>query len=357
METNNRSFFLMVVVGVLVLGLTGWFVRGIILDSEQLAAQAVQKQSQYNHDFDGIIPLDQLNVDFDQQIAKESALIKNYKKQVFFEFPDWVKKADDLKLKGQVGGYFSNKKTSESDRLRAVCGPECNIDVNPVIASLGFKSGAVPPDDEAKKELRRLAIISKTIDLAAHAKLEQFKADERDKLKNTAYMKICSVEPLKPEFTGAVRLDINPKYREDDKSYRNKRFFIIQYPYFMTEYPIELKMVCDINTFRRFLASTRQPNQYLIIRNIRIRSSTIKMSQEGANDEPSQLSDKDIPDNFESDVVYIELSAAGVEFLDGHRHEDGVTEPLDLVDYLPGFGPKAVVAPGAGTARPKPIGA
>lgn len=356
MEQSGRSFLIAVLVGIAVLAVATWQLQEVIGDSQRKQEEIVKKKNQFHSEFEGVTTLEDLHRAFDAQIARETQVFESYKKSVFFEFPPWVDQVNDLKEHGKKGEYFLKMRISESDRLRVVCGPKCDIDVSPIIGSLGFSSGQAPTDDLALTELRRLAIVAKTIDLAAHAKLEQIQADKNDKIRSTAYLKILTVHPLKPEYTGAVRLDRNPKFKENEHDYKNRRFLVSQYPYFMIEYPIEIRMVCDINTFRRFLASTRQPNQYLIIRNIRIRSDTIKLSLEGHADHPVELSDKDIPDNVSSEMVYIELSAAGVEFIAGHRFQEGVTVPLDLTDYQRGFAPQVKATPNQSGPKPKPRG-
>lgn len=357
METTSRSFLLFLVVSLAVLVGAGWYLETILVDSQRFQVGTQQKLGQFHTEFDGGLTLEELNQKYAEQVIHEKERLSAYKKSVFFEFPEWVKKVETFNKRGQRGEYFIKMKAQEIGRLMKVCGPECEIDVNQVIEQIGFPANAAPSDEQAPVELRRLAIITKTIDLAAHAKLEQFQADQKEKIKSTAYMKITSVEPKPPEYTGAVRLDPNPKFRDDDHRYKVNRFIPVQYPYFMIEYPIELKMVCDINTFRRFLTSSRRPNEYLIIRNIRIRSNTIKFSLEGSGDFPTELSEKDIPDDVGAELVYIELSAAGVEFIEGHRFEEGVTQPLDITDYQPGFAPKAAPADGGAKKSFAPIGA
>ncbi|HTL52044.1 MAG TPA: hypothetical protein VL860_05640 [Planctomycetota bacterium] len=357
MESNNRAFLAFVLISLLILAGAGWYLQTILNQAVVQKEGSQKKTDQFKQEFGTGMTLEELNLKFGEQINHESDRLRDYKKSVYFQFPDWVKKGEELTKRGQRGEYFIKMKASEIGRLINVCGHECDIDVNQVIEHIGFPNNAAPADDLAPSELRRLAIITKTIDLAAHAKLEQSQADLKDKIKSSAYMKIVSVDPLKPEYTGADRLDPNPKFKENEHSFRNNRFLVVKYPYFMIEYPIELKMVCDINTFRRFLTSSRRPNEYLIIRNIRIRSGTLKYSQEGSNDLPGELSDANTPDDVGSELVFIELSAAGVEFIQGHRFEEKITQPLDLTDYQPGFAPAAPATAAPGQARAHPVGA
>ncbi|MGH7146084.1 MAG: hypothetical protein ACREJ2_18380 [Planctomycetota bacterium] len=356
MDSGNRGFIATVLVSLLVLAGTAWYLRDVWSASEDKKAQTESKVRQYDSEFQGIENIDRLNKEFATEIGVETKAFDAYKRAASFAFPAWVDKVNTLTIRGQKREYFAQMKTEEADRLRQLCGPECQIQYGNVLDTLGFDTNATPTDEEAPVELRRLAIVTKTIDLAARAKRDQEQADTQEHFKSTAFLKLIKVEPLKPEATGAVRLDLNPKFKDNSHDYLNNRFLVVRYPYFMIEYPIELKMVCDINTFRRFLAATREPNQYLIIRNIRIRSNTLKMSLEGYADYPPELGASDIPENVGSEVVYIELSAAGVEFLDKHRYEAGVTENLDVVNYEAGYAPAVKATTGAGSPKPRPVG-
>lgn len=191
--------------------------------------------------------------------------------------------------------------------------------------------------NEAEELLRKLCIAEKIIELCIAAKLRE-ETDEKGRgLQSEAYVKIISVEPAPSMATGPSALIPNPKYSPEEKnptSERFRKYNVRLWKSFIQEYPVQIKLQCDVNSFMRFLHSVRQTGQFLVIRNLEIVSPFFQESQEDKSEFNLFNPDADKKEKEKVDLskklslrdehILVRISAAGMDFFDPAVHPRGL---------------------------------
>ena len=169
--------------------------------------------------------------------------------------------------------------------------------------------------------LRQLSIAETIIKLLVQAYRDQFAAEVGKK--GSAFLQIVRVIPEEKVRTGAVKFRPNPAY--DPTKPRSEKFVLQRYREFIEEYPVEITVVCDMNTLIRFLNSVRQKGRFLVIRKLDVLAPAIAKSAEGATDYQSSVEipigqgktkrvDLDM-DVEKQERLRVMITAAGMSFL------------------------------------------
>jgi hypothetical protein len=240
----------------------------------------------------------------------------------------------------EPGLYFGRMYDQKKLELEALCKK------NGVTLSdreIGFRSkyeGLVKAfkREKAEEYLRELYIAESIIRLCVKAKKEQEDEEVRQKVKPEAYMHIISVTPQDSKATGPFVLKRNMKFDEKSSnrfSAKGKRYILEPLPKFIQEYPVEIVLHCDANTFRRFLRSVREPGRFLVIRNLEMISPFLS----GSNEDKTELSiiqgemkkndataEKGKKIDLSDQHIGVRLSAAGMDFFDPKEYPKGLYE-------------------------------
>jgi len=197
--------------------------------------------------------------------------------------------------------------------------------------------------NRAEEYLRELAIAEKIIDLCIEAKVRQEQFEKNSNVQPEAFMRIIKVDPLESVPTGPTKLTPNPAYNAEERNPNSPRFNKYQvktYKPFIQEYPVDITLHCDVNTFMRFLHSVRRQGQFLVIRNLQIVSPFLEESKIDKNEvmpfvgETQNETAKRVP--VRDEHVFVTMSAAGMDFF------DPVQKPRGLYEQdKKGGGPKA----------------
>ncbi|HEY3320254.1 MAG TPA: hypothetical protein VGP72_07305 [Planctomycetota bacterium] len=281
----------------------------------------------------GLIPagkeLTELKKQYTESNAQVGELITLKEQASRMQFPDWTGiPATDEKNPGvyfaQMWQRKKNVLQTRLDETRVVCGD----------ADIGFKeyTGKVNISrNEAEEYLRELYIAEKIILLCIEAKLREEAEEKAQGLQAEAYMKIVSIKPERSVATGPSMLVANPRYSPDEKnpmSERFRKYNVKMWKSFIQEYPVEIVLQCDVNTFMRFLHSVRAPGQFLVIRNLEVLSPFLDDSKEDRTEmtllKPD--ADKDSPKRIElfQEHVLLKMSAAGMDFFDPTKNPRGL---------------------------------
>jgi hypothetical protein len=201
---------------------------------------------------------------------------------------------------------------------------------------IGFKkySGLTSSTEvQAREYLRELFISEKIISLCVAAKKEQ----EKDEImvrqvKPEAFMRIISIKPEESVAIGPSMLIPNPNYSEvalknDPLSEKAKPFLVKQGQKFIQQYPVEIVLQCDINSFMRFLHSVRTPGQFLVIRSLEVVSPSMQDSSYDKSEFDKFLTNSAGTDKVEANKderVFIRMSAEGMDFFDSEKFPDGL---------------------------------
>ena len=269
-----------------------------------------------------------LKTKFQSSNKEVQQLIELKEKSSRMSFPEWTRVPDtDLKNPGVYFRQMWERKKNSLNTKWNEAKVEC---LDP---DIGFKRlSGISFDEVSKSEeyLRELFIAEKIIELCIGAKLRQESFEKSDGLQPEAFMKIISVTPQESVATGPSALIPNPKYDPEVKKPGDERFRkynVKLWKPFIQQYPVEIVLQCDVNTYMRFLHSVRAPGQFLVIRNLEIISPFLSESKEDSSelgvykngDEEKNLSIKD-------DHIIVKMSAAGMDFF------DPVTSPRGLYD-------------------------
>lgn len=187
--------------------------------------------------------------------------------------------------------------------------------------------------NRAEEYLRELAITEKIIDLCIEAKVRQEQFEKSSNVQPEAFMRIIKVDPLESVPTGPTKLTPNLGYSPDERNPNSPRFNKYQvktYKPFIQEYPVDITLHCDVNTFMRFLHSVRRQGQFLVIRNLQIVSPFLEESKvdkaevmpfvgENINDASKRVAVRD-------EHVFVTMSAAGMDFFDPVAKPRGLYE-------------------------------
>ena len=263
------------------------------------------------------------------------------------QFPDWTIVPQNEKI--NPGVYFQQIWQRKRNALATKwieSGIECLDD------KIGFSryDGVVnQPLNEAEELLRRLCITERIIELCMSAKMREDLDEKGRGLQSEAIMRIISVEPSQSLPTGPSALLANPKYSPEERnptSERFRKYNVRLWKSFIQEYPVQIKLQCDVNTFMRFLHSVRQTGQFLVIRNLEIISPFFQESQEdktefnGFNPDAEKKEDKDKIDivkklTLRDEHILVRISAAGMDFFDPVEHPRGLYDKSRSAPKVP----------------------
>ena len=250
-------------------------------------------------------------------------------------FADWTNIPPDRR---QAGVYFEEKYEEKREVLKhkwEQAGVEC-LDEEIGFAGL---TGLIVDENKSKEYLRKLFVAEKIITLCMDAKLQEEQSEKKRGLVPEAYMQIRSVMPQPSITAGPSALVPNPQYDPNEKNPSSRKFGkykVKSWDHFIQEYPIEIVLQCDVNTFERFLHSVRTPGQFLVIRNLEIVSPYMEESMADKTEmnifsqsEKDEKTDKAKPGKAEvsdskhmmlNDIVkehiIVRMSAAGMDFYD-----------------------------------------
>lgn len=236
------------------------------------------------------------------------------------DFADWT----EIPVQEKEPGFYFQRKWDQVRWKLENESRQKNVDI--MDRNIGFEkeSGDVRMTRERAVELlRQLFIAERVITLCMTAKQEQEEMERKGGLKPEAYVRIISVMPEFPVRIGPYSRTPNPKY---DKNERNpkaeayQKYITREWDKFILMYPVEIRLQCDINSFRNFLNSVRsQKGQFLVIRNLEIVSPFMRDSKA---DETAwtRLLPRGADDNdFKDEHVLVKLSAAGMDFFEPEK--------------------------------------
>lgn len=221
------------------------------------------------------------------------------------------------------GTYFANIYNDRQIALRKDW-RAANVDV--LDDELGFQDwggGALMSIEKATEGLRKLFIVETVIKLCIKAKEEQTAMEVSQTRKPEAFMQIISVRPEDSGAVGPVALVDNPKYDPKElnpKSDHFQKYLIKTWRAFIQEYPVEIQLRCDVNSFKRFLYSVRSPGHFLVIRRLEVISPSINDSNKNKVEYNNIAKAKGLSAAAAAEVpkehIWVRMSAAGMDFFD-----------------------------------------
>jgi hypothetical protein len=254
------------------------------------------------------------------------------------DFPEWTNIPPD---KREPGGYFADQYIKRRFSLEndwRVAKVEC------MDSDIGFalKGNEIASDENKAKELlRELHIAESVIRLCIKAKQHEEDDERKRGLQPEAYMKIVKVVPQPSVPTGPSALVPNPRYKKDEKnpmaeSFRKYNVFF--WKNFIQEYPVEIQLQCDYNTFQRFLHSVRSKGQFLVIRSLQILSPFANESLADKSEVTSFVQKLGNPDPngktfpVRDEHIMVTISASGMDFFDPDKFPNGLYNNTAQVD-------------------------
>mgnify|MGYP000147392896 CR=1 FL=1 len=235
----------------------------------------------------------------------------------------------------EPGFYFQRKWDQIRYRLENEARQK-NVTIVDRDIGFGKQSGDLRMTRERATEfLRQLFIAEKVITLCILAKQEQEDLERKNGLKPEAFVKIISVMPEDPVRIGPYSRTPNPKYDKDErnpKSERYQKYLTREWDKFILMYPVEIRLQCDVNSFRNFLNSVRsQKGQFLVIRNLEMVSWFMKESR--VDDSAwSRLAPSGESNDFKQEHILVKLSAAGMDFFEPEKK---IQKPVPVVEQTP----------------------
>lgn len=223
------------------------------------------------------------------------------------------------------GTYFANLYADRQSALRKDW-RTANVDV--LDDQLGFtewtgRLDLINTPEKATELLRKLFIVETVIKLCIKAKEEQTTTEVNQTRKPEAFMQIISVRPEDSDAVGPVALVDNPKYDAKElnpKSDRFQKYLIKTWRAFIQEYPVEIQLRCDVNSFKRFLYSVRSPGHFLVIRRLEVISPSINDSNKNKVEYNNIAKAKSLSAAAAAEVpkehIWVRMSAAGMDFFD-----------------------------------------
>lgn len=278
-----------------------------------------------------------LIAEYEEKITHLKGLIKKKQADNRMQFAKWT---DIPKTQRERGVYFTRKYYKVREDLQ-VATRRANVDLDD--PDIGFKelTGDLRMPKAREEELLRQLFIAETVvTLCIEAKKAEQAHERARGRKSEAFMRIISVAPEESAATGPFKLIRNPHYRPDEKNPRSKHFrkyFVRKYPNFIQEYPILIRLQCDVNSFMRFLYSVRKKGQFLVIRNLQITSPFLAHSLKDRREFERWIAlERDPTATFEDtddvakgkkgiepnrdvkkgNLIWVEMSAAGMDFFD-----------------------------------------
>jgi hypothetical protein len=251
-----------------------------------------------------------------------------------FEFPKWAEVPEkNMREPGLYFAYMWELKKNQISARRI----EAKVDLDD--PDIGFNNERFTGNlksiniNRAEEFLRELAIAERVIDLCVEAKLRQQDFEKTANVQAEAFMRIISVEPQFSVASGPSKLTPNPAYNSEEKNPQSPRFNKYQvktYKPFIQEYPVQITLQCDINTFMRFLHSVRRQGQFLVIRNLQIVGPSLRDSKTDTTEIERFMGDSQKEANRRAPVrdehVFVTISASGMDFF------DPVEKPRGLYD-------------------------
>jgi hypothetical protein len=242
----------------------------------------------------------------------------------------------------EPGVYFSKMYEEKRSALEKYCKSN-GVELSD--REIGFKKKfeglvkSLNQKEKAEEFLRELYIAESVVRLCVKAKKAQEEEEIRQAVKPEAYMHIISVTPQDSKATGPFILKRNAKYDEKTAnrlSAKGRRYILEPLPKFIQEYPVEIVLHCDANTFRRFLRSVREPGKFLVIRSLEMISPFLA----GSETDKSELAviQNEIKQNdasgekgkkidLKDEHIGVRLSAAGMDFFDPNVLPNGFYQP------------------------------
>jgi hypothetical protein len=163
------------------------------------------------------------------------------------------------------------------------------------------------------------------------AKQHQEEFEKSNNVAPEAFMRIMSVTPDESKISGPSALIPNPMYNETEKnpsSERFRRYRVKFWTRFIQEYPVQIVLECDVNSYMRFLHSVRAEGQFLVIRTLQILSPFMRDSRydktELNSDLPADPRDQDKKMVMPPDHILVKMSAAGMDFFDPVKNPHGL---------------------------------
>jgi hypothetical protein len=227
-------------------------------------------------------PLSVRKAEYLKDTGLQDKQIEEAKKASRMDFPDWAKVPEDKKL--HAGGYFDRTYHELKQKLLDKTLRDAGVDC--VDNKIGFEDyvGDTQMDVEKAEEfLRKLFIAQKVIDLSVKAKTDEEQFERGKNRKPEAFMRIIKISPQPSVAAPPTALVPNPQYKPEEHlknptSMKGSPYIIRSWRPFIQEYPVEMTLQCDINTFMRFLSFVREPKQFLVIRNLEIVSPYLRES-------------------------------------------------------------------------------
>lgn len=285
LSPRNRRVLLTLIVGVLASILVGIFVSRFFLaripDLEK-AEKDAGKKIRLARPKGGLAIHKAIERHYNDRRKLEEILDK-LKKDLEFPFPNWIAPPEEA----NPGEYFRRMHSRIRDDLRSTC---MVAGVALLDGNLGFRGDGVIDKKQAVEDLKKLSIVEKLVSLLATSKVAV----------------VVRVEPLDPVATGAYKEEPNPEYRPATAIPKTiKR----PYPPFIKEYPVTIEIITYIDPLMDFLNNIRQEKQFLLVRDIAVRSQLKTRAS-------------DLAERFKPGMVHVAISAAGMRFLGGEELDD-----------------------------------
>jgi hypothetical protein len=283
--------------------------------------------------------LDSLKNYFKQANLKTQQVLEEKQDINRTAFPEWttIPKAKDNVNDGP--SYFRDLWTKHKLEVQSKC------HVSNVILDdndIGFKTlGSVLPRlEKAKELLREMHIAEKIIELCIQAKNEQEAYERAAGKQPEAFMRIMQVDPKESEPTGPTSLRLNPRYDPGEKNPSSpafKKYNVDILPSFIQEYPVQIALMCDTNSFIGFLHLVRtKPGQFMVIRQLEILSPAMfdsncdvteaKVFRPSKGEGAATKADEVPRWPTRPEQIVVTINAAGMDFFDPKDFPHGLYE-------------------------------
>lgn len=266
-------------------------------------------------------PISEQKAMFQRRIKQLEKDIEKKQEVSRMSFAKWAELPPGYEKK--PGEYWANIYNDRQGALRKSW-RSANVDV--LDDELGFqewKGRTDMPATEVSELLRKLFIVETVIKLCIKAKEEQTAMEVSQTRKPEAFMQIISVRPEDSGAVGPVALVDNPKYdpkEQNPKSDRFQKYLIKTWRSFIQEYPVEIQLRCDVNSYKRFLYSVRSPGHFLVIRRLEVISPSINDSNKNKAEYNNISKAKGLGAAAAAEVpkehIWVRMSAAGMDFFD-----------------------------------------
>src|ERR1043165_7720416 len=288
------------------------------------------------------VPMNKLKLLYKQANEFHEQQIEAKKASDRIAFPSWtdIPEAD----KRIPGHYFRFIWEKHQRKVEIDCK---NANVELADQDIVFKriSGMLPDEAKTKEYLRELHITEKIIELCVQAKQNEENWERSQNKKPEAYMRIMQVEPRDSEPTGPTALKVNPHFDPFEKNPASPKFrkYTVQtWPVFVQEYPVRIQIICDTNSFVRFLHSVRSEGQFLVIRQLEILSPFLDDSVNDKSEErefKGEAADEKAKKRWpqKDEQVVVTMNVSGMDFFNPAEYPKGLYEKkVDTAKAVPG---------------------